>query len=1384
MLKTSYLCKRALLYNLKYIFMSKTKIIRINIVAVLSLFIFSNIYSQTQTVSFKDAKDKNGINILKQTASGLELEFSIDKYFIEKKELGGTSMDKITIEGVFLPGNTGAPDLPVYSRYIAIPQGANIKTEIDILKKEKITGKEIMPAPRIPKEDENGPLFYEKDNKIYSNNAFYPAKSVTVSKPMKIRGVDVVIISISPFQYNPVTKVLKINRDIKIKLDFEGGNGHFGDDKYRSRYWDPIIKDNILNREQLPKIDYSKRNLRSETGYEYIIITPDDPGFTAWADSIRLFRIKQGIKTAVVTTSEIGGNTTTAIEHYVDSVYTYSDIPPSAILLLGDYGFTGNTIISPVYDDYCISDNIYADVDHDNLPDIVFARITAQNETELAHMVTKFLNYERNPPTNPGFYDHPITAMGWQTERWFQLCSETVAGFFENSLGKHPVRENAIYQGNPAAGTWSTASNTNIIINTFGESGLGYIPNSPSYLTDWGGNATRVNNDINSGAFLLQHRDHGGTTGWGEPDYGNNNINGLYNTDLTWIFSINCLTGKFNIQGECFAEKFHRYTHNGQNSGALGITAATEVSYSFVNDTYVWGMYDNMWPQFLPDYGTNPQSRAILPAFGNAAGKYFLQQSSWPSNPGNKEVTYYLFHSHGGAFSRLYSEIPQNLTVNHDPVMFAGLDHFTVSADEGAFISLTVGDQIIGTAEATGEPLEISVIPQLPGTFVDIVVTKQNYYRYQNRIQVIPPDGPYCIYDSHSLNDSLGNNNGSPDFNEKLFVNMTVKNLGNEDGQNVNVRLVSDDNYISFVDSTEIYEIIPSGSATTKQRAYTIQVSDSIPDQHTIQFNVVASDENDSVWNSKFTMTFNAPKIAISTFSIDDSDSGNGDGVLDPGETANILIGIKNKGHSIAYDVVSLLESSTPFVTVNSANYSFDNLETGTQKEATFNVTVANNTPVGFVAELICNVSTAGYSVTRKYYPKIQSMIEDFETGDFSKYEWEMSGTQPWTISTQNVFEGTYSAKSGNIGDSKNSMLFISYEVMADDTIRFYRKISSEKDYDILFFYIDTQIIDQWSGTGEGWVYEKYPVTAGHHTFMWMYRKDYSSSSGDDCAMLDLIELPTKLMTTMSAGIDGETCYNQQYRCDAIATYYDSLYWSTSGDGTFSNNHEINPLYLPGTQDAENGFAFLKLNVYGSDGNFYEDSIKLSVKSFPDKPNMPVGPDTVDVFTVTETTVSVNRVETAESYKWEIYPPEAGETNGNDTSALVVWNPDYLDYAWIKVMASNNCGDSEFSDSLQIYVDNTSDVKNNFAGTKLTVVPNPNNGNFVLKAALGNSNSTVSLHIYNANGNEVFAKTVNLSGGKLVYRFKGFNLPDGMYFIIINSDDGNKIIKKVLINRF
>jgi len=548
-----------------------------------------------QTISFSDHKSSEGFSLKEVNSTHLSVMYSVHEFTMEDVSVKGSAMKAIHLPAALVPNNEGAPDLPGSSQYIALPQGANPKLKVISYRKESYSDIEVAPAPRIPLDNDNSPLYYNKDESIYSKNAFYPEQPFLLSEKTSIRGVDAVILGITPFQYNPVTRELIVYRDIELEIEFEGGNGQFGDNRYRNRWFDPILQDHFLNYSSLPRIQYGGSAGSKSDGFEYVIITPDDPVFLAWADTLRQFRNMQGISTGIYTVSEVGGNNINTIEAFINDAYNNWIIPPIAVLILADYGASGNGILSPIWDNYCVSDHIYGDVNGNGMADVIMARMTAQNETHLENMITKITSYETNPPTYESFYN-PITALGWQTERWFQICSESIGGYFANVQGKSPIRINEIYAGNPQVDPWSTATNTSTILNVFGPNGLGYIPASPTDLGNWsGGDAGMLNTAINNGAFIIQHRDHGGNTGWGEPAYNNNSLNGLSNEDPIFVFSINCLTGKYNWGGECFTEKFHRMEH-----GALGLIAASEVSYSFVNDTYVWGLYDYMFPDFLP----------------------------------------------------------------------------------------------------------------------------------------------------------------------------------------------------------------------------------------------------------------------------------------------------------------------------------------------------------------------------------------------------------------------------------------------------------------------------------------------------------------------------------------------------------------------------------------------------------------------------------------------------------------------------------------------------------------------------------------------------------------------------------------------------------------
>ena len=716
------------------------------ITLLFSLICFMLFSIHAQQFNYNDSWGNAGFNLVASESSSIEVVYSVPTFSLVDRVVNGEVMKNIMLPGNFLFNEEGAPNIPATGRYIAIPQGSTPTIRIINQRIEVIHNVDILPAPIIPLQTDDNPLQYIKNMDIYGKDALYPASPVIISEVTQIRGTDVVIMSVTPFQYNPVTKDLIVYHDLKIALDCEGGTGEYGNDRLRSPYWDGMMSDLILNYSILPKIDYKIRmneylqSFPENDECEYIIITPTGDDFISWADSIAKFRNEQGILTKVFTVDDVGGNSTSAIEGFINNAYNTWNPAPAACLLLGDYGTNGAiNVLAPIYNNYCASDNIYADVNNDMMPDVIFARMTANNNTQLTTFITKFFDYERYPPTDADFYNHPITALGWQTTRWFQICSEVVGGFFKHAKGRDPVRINAIYQGTPGS-VWSTAPNTATVVNYFGPNGLGYIPATPAELGGWsGGNSTMITNAINDGAFIIQHRDHGNTTLWGEPAYNNNNINQLNNDKLIHVFSINCLTGKYNWGGECFAEKFHRHTKNGNNAGCLSLTGASETSYSFVNDTYVWGMIDNMWPEFMPEETSEVDHRGIYPAFGNAGGKYFLRQSNWPYNAQSKAVTYNLFHHHGDAFSCLYDTVPENLDVSHETTIPYGSTTFTITATDSSFIALSVEGELLVTAYGEGTtPVDIT-IPLLPeGTIIKIVVTKKNCFRYEAFSLVVP----------------------------------------------------------------------------------------------------------------------------------------------------------------------------------------------------------------------------------------------------------------------------------------------------------------------------------------------------------------------------------------------------------------------------------------------------------------------------------------------------------------------------------------------------------------------------------------------------------------------------------------------------------------------
>jgi len=305
---------------------------------------------------------------------------------------------------------------------------------------------------------------------------------------------------------------------------------------------------------------------------------------------------------------------------------------------------------------------------------------------------------------------------------------------------------------------------------------------------------------------------------------------------------------------------------------------------------------------------------------------------------------------------------------------------------------------------------------------------------------------------------------------------------------------------------------------------------------------------------------------------------------------------------------------------------------------------------------------------------------EDFETGDFSQYDWTFGGDADWFITDGFSYEGVYSAQSGDVNDYQASELILDYEVYAEDTLSFWYKVSSEPNYDYLRFYIDGVEMDEWAGE-VNWSYAEYVVSPGMHTFKWAYEKDVSISNGLDAALIDMITFPPMEIEAIINSDTAVICQNDSVMFeDASVGPITQWLWYFEG-GTPETATVQNPVVAyttPGSFD-------VSLEV--SDGveiSFINMEDFITVGTTPGAPGMPAG---ISLLCASwgSSTYTVNSLPGISTYQWTINPSEAGTISGNgSTNITVLWSTGWLGTAELSVAGVNYCGNGDYSTPLSI----------------------------------------------------------------------------------------------------
>ena len=155
-------------------------------------------------------------------------------------------------------------------------------------------------------------------------------------------------------------------------------------------------------------------------------------------------------------------------------------------------------------------------------------------------------------------------------------------------------------------------------------------------------------------------------------------------------------------------------------------------------------------------------------------------------------------------------------------------------------------------------------------------------------------------------------------------------------------------------------------------------------------------------------------------------------------------------------------------------------------------------------------VSNAGGAVTSSNAILESGAGPDLRGEDgISPYlNWNSSTSAPWMAQTNISHDGSSAVVSGMITNNQSTWLETS--VVGPGTVRFWWKVSSETNRDVLSFTING--VERARASGEaGWQWHTFLVGAGTYTLRWTYAKDASGSLGQEHrAWVDELEfIPT-----------------------------------------------------------------------------------------------------------------------------------------------------------------------------------------------------------------------------------------------------------------------------------
>jgi hypothetical protein len=592
--------------------------------------------------------------ILKSDENGLDVRIQLPVLRFAPETGGGQTWTKLVAPDTDSPGAPGTPGIPVVTNQFAVPDGATLKVDTSKVSSYTVDGVDVFPAQPDPVDGQTqppnflaGPFktpAFKIDAAAYSKKGLVPAEPGDGILAGASRDVNIGNLVVPTAQYDPASKTLKIIKSVDVNISFVGGNHTFSDEL--GLPWERpqrTLLSTLLNRD-LFRLDL--RYVPRRCGEEILVIT--NPSTRAVADTFATAKRAQGWRTNVFDTGGSVGTTAAQIQTFIRGRLTqFLCTHPSYVVIVGDDElvptFPGiNGIPSDLQ--YSMRN------DTDELPDVAVGRLLGQDTTQLTTIVNKIVNYENNPLPQAVRNKATIAAQFQDDDnngtenRTFIQFAETV----RNGLTARGVAVDRVYGESPGNNPQNFNDGTP----------LPAALKKPTF--GWNGTGAQVTTAWNQGRFMVIHRDHGYSDGWGTPGYGTGDVNGLTNgSNLPVVLSINCSSAAYDYDETSFVQQ----SLVNPNGGAVGAFGDTRDSPTWHNSQIALGFVDALLPTVLGSEGPSTRQR-----MGDALihGKLRLNGLAPATSDGSTRNELYLWHFFGDPSMQMWGGGLDPLVFNPD----------------------------------------------------------------------------------------------------------------------------------------------------------------------------------------------------------------------------------------------------------------------------------------------------------------------------------------------------------------------------------------------------------------------------------------------------------------------------------------------------------------------------------------------------------------------------------------------------------------------------------------------------------------------------------------------------------------------------------------------